>query len=71
METGLRVTPATKEDARVINEVIANSYFYTEDDAEFGFYLFPEEEENYDELEAQIDTLFGGLNVNYRIEGVF
>ena len=71
METGLRVTPATKEDARVINEVIANSDFYTEYDSEFGFYFFPEEEENYDELEAQIDTLFGGLNVNYRIEGVF
>lgn len=64
-------TPATKEDARVINEVIANSDFYTEYDSEFGFYFFPEEEENYDELEAQIDTLFGDLNVNYRIEGVF
>ena len=71
METELRVTPATKEDARVINEVIVNSDFYTEYDSEFGFYFFPEEEENYDELEAQIDTLFGGLNVNYRIEGVF
>ena len=71
METELRVTPATKEDARVINEVIVNSDFYTEYDSEFGFYFFPEEEENYDELEAQIDILFGGLNVNYRIEGVF
>ena len=71
METGLQVTPGTKEDARVINETIANSGFYTEYNSEFGFYFFPEEEENYDELEAQIDILFGGLNVNYRIEGVF
>jgi hypothetical protein len=71
METGLQVTPRTKEDARVINEAIANSDYYTEYNSEFGFYFFPEEEENYDELEAQIDNLFAGLNVNYRIEGVF
>ena len=71
METGLQVTPKTREDARVINEAIADSDFYTEYNSEFGFYLFPEEEENYDELEVQIDNLFSGLNVNYRIEGVF
>ena len=71
METGLQVTPTTKEDARVINEAIANSDFHTEYDSEFGFYFFPEEEENYDELETQIDILFSGLNANYRIEGVF
>ena len=71
METGLQVTPKTREDARVINEAIANSDFYTEYNSEFGFYFFPEEEENYDELEVQIDDLFGVLNVNYRIEGVF
>ena len=71
METGLKVTPKTREDAIVINEAIANSDFYTEYNSEFGFYLFPEEEENYDELEVQIDNLFSGLNVNYRIEGVF
>ena len=71
MKTGLQVTPRTREDARAINEAIANSDFYTEYNSEFGFYLFPEEEENYDELEAQIDNLFAGLNVNYRIEGIF
>ena len=71
MKTGLQVTPKTREDARVINEAIANSDFYTEYNSEFGFYFFPEDEENYDELEAQIDELFDGLNVNYRIEGVF
>ena len=71
METGLQVTPKTREDARFINEAIANSDFYTEYNSEFGFYFFPEEEENYDELEAQIDNLFDVLNVNYRIEGVF
>ena len=71
MKTGLQVTPTTKEDARVINEAIANSDFYAEYNSEFGFYFFPEEEENYDELEVQIDNLFSDLNVNYRIEGIF
>ena len=71
MKTGLTVKPRTREDAIIINEAIANSDFYTEYDSAFGFYLFPEEEENYNELEAQIDNLFAGLNVNYRIEGIF
>jgi hypothetical protein len=71
METGLQVTPRTKEDARVMTEAIAHSDYYTEYNSEFGFYFFPEEEENYDELEAQIDNLFAGLNINYRIEGIF
>ena len=71
METGLNVTPRTQEDSRVINEAIANSDFYTEYNSTYGYYFFPEEEANYDELEAQIHNLFGGLNVNYRIEGIF
>ncbi len=71
METGLQLTPRTTTDARVINEAIANSNFYTEYNSTFGFYFFPEEEENYDDLESQIDNLLADLNVNYRIEGVF
>ena len=71
MEKGLQVTPATREDARIINVAIANSEFYAEYNSEYGFYFFPEKEENYDELEAQIDNLFDELSVNYRIEGVF
>ena len=69
--TGLQVYPKLSRDLALINEAIANSDFYTEYNSEFGFFFFPEEEENYDELEAQIDNLFSGLSVNYRIEGVF
>ena len=68
MGTGLNVTPRTQEDLRVINEAIANSDFYTEYNSTYGYYFFPDEEANHDELEAQIHNLFGGLNVNYRIE---
>ena len=71
METGIQLTPRTTTDARVINEAIANSNFYTEYNSTLGFYFFPEEEENYDDLESQIDNLLADLNVNYRIEGVF
>ncbi|MCE5328938.1 hypothetical protein LLG07_01175 [bacterium] len=69
METGLQLTP--KRNSRVINEIINESNFYTEYNSEFGFYFFPEMEENYDELEAQISDLFQGLDVDYRIEGIF
>lgn len=71
METGLQLTPSTREDAIVINEIIANSDFYAEYNSEFGFYLFPEEEEHYDELEEELNDLFKCLDVNYRIEGIF
>jgi hypothetical protein len=71
METGLQLTPRTTSDKNIIHQAIANSDYYTEYNSEFGFYFFPEEEGNYDELESQIDNLFAGLNVNYRIEGVF
>lgn len=71
METGLQLTPRTREDGRIIHEAISNSDYYTEYNSEFGFYFFPENEENYDELENQIHNLLGGLNVNYRIEGIF
>jgi len=70
IETGLQLTP-TKKDETAIQEVIAASEFYTEWNKEFGFYFFPEEVENYDELENQINNLLDGLNVSYRIEGVF
>lgn len=71
IEMGLQLTPRTTTDASVINEAIANSNFYTEWNKESGFFFFPEEEENYDELEAEIDNLLAGLDVNYRIEGVW
>lgn len=74
IEMGLQLTPA-KESQTAIHEAIAASEFYTEFytefDSEFACYFFPEERENYDALEAALDNLFAGLNVSYRIEGVF
>lgn len=71
METGLQLTPRTREDLRIINEMLQDSEFYTEYNSEFGYFFFPEEEDNYDSLAEQINELFEGVDVRYRIEGIF
>jgi len=71
MEKGLQLTPGTREDLRIINGILQESDFYTEYNAEFGYFFFPEEEDNYDTLEEQINELFEGVDVRYRIEGIF
>lgn len=71
METGLQLTPRTREDLRIINEMLQESDFSAEYNSEFGFFFFPEEEDNYDKLEEQIDELFEGVDVRYKIEGIF
>ena len=71
METGLQLTPRTREDLRIINEILQESEFSTEYNSEFGHFFFPEEEDNYDSLEEQINELFEGVDVRYRIEGIF
>jgi predicted Zn-dependent peptidase len=69
--TGLMLTPRTREDARVISEVIANSDFYAEYNSEFGYYFFEEDEENYDALEEILENMLCDVNADYRIEGIF
>ena len=71
MEKGLQLTPRTREDLRIINDMLQESDFYTEYNSEFGYFFFPEEEDNYDSLEEQINELFEGVDVRYRIEGIF
>ena len=44
---------------------------HAEWDARYGYFLFPEEEDNYDELELEISKQLDKLNINYRIEGIF
>lgn len=69
IESGLMVFPKTREDIRVMNEIIENSDFYAEYNSESGCFIFPEEEEGYDELESELIELFS--DVNHRIEGIF
>jgi hypothetical protein len=71
METGLRLIPFDNWAAKAIDELIQDSEFYAEYDSTYGFFFFPEKEENYDSLELELDRLLSSLDVDYRIEGVF
>lgn len=71
METGLQLTPRTREDLRIINDMINESELYAEYNSEMGYFLFEETPENYDNLEEILDEMFKGAEVNYRIEGIF
>ncbi len=71
METGIIITPRTREDAHVMRQEIAKSDYYAEWDSSTGSFFFPEEEETMCNLEMELDNLFSGSNVNYRVEGVW
>lgn len=70
-ETGLMVVPRTNADANKIKQWVDKSGMYGEWNAREGYFLFPEEEEGFDELEMELTKELDGLGVNYRIEGVF
>lgn len=69
MKKGLNLTARTREDAREISERLNASDLHFEYNSVEGFYFFPEDEEMYGELEAEIEKVLMGLN--YRTEGVF
>jgi hypothetical protein len=70
-ETGLMVVPRTNADANKIKQWVDKSGMYGEWNAREGYFLFPEEEDGFDELEAELTKELDGLGVNYHIEGIF
>jgi len=70
-ETGLMVVPRTNADANKIKQWVDKSGMYGEWNAREGYFLFPEEEEGFDELEMELTKELDGLGVNYHIEGIF
>ena len=70
MKKGLELTPRTTKEASVIKKALEAIYYVTWNASDGSFFL-PEDEENYDELEKEIDNILSSLNVNYRIEGIF
>ena len=70
-ETGLMVVPRTNADANKIQKWVDKSGMYGEWDAKEGYFLFPEEEDGFDELEMELTKELDKLGVDYRIEGVF
>jgi exosome complex RNA-binding protein Csl4 len=69
-ESGLNVIPKNPKDLLKLSKALENSDFYGEL-IDNEYYFFPEEEENYDQLELDLDEFLRRHNINYTIEGVW
>lgn len=70
-ETGLMVIGRTGLDNNKIGEIVDDLGFYAEWNSREGYWLFPEDEENYDDLEMELEKAFRKEGVNARFEGIF
>lgn len=70
-ETGLMVIGRTNSDNNKIGKVIDDEGFHAEWNAREGYWLFPEEEDSYDDLEMELDKLFSKKGIDARFEGIF
>jgi hypothetical protein len=71
IDSGLMVIGKTQTDNDKIGRLIEENDFYAEWNAREGFWFFPEELDNYDELENHLQELFDEEGVDARFEGVF
>lgn len=70
-DSGLYVIGRTQIDNNAIKDVIEEEGFYAEWNARGGYWFFPEEVDNYDELENQLSMIFDKQGINARFEGIF
>jgi hypothetical protein len=70
-ERGLMVFGRTTSDNNAIADMIDNSDFQAEWNAREGYWLFPEDESTYDELELELEREFNERGINARFEGIF
>lgn len=70
-ESGLMVIGRTQSDNTKIGEIVDENDFYAEWNSREGYWLFPEEVENYDDLEETLSDLFEREDINARFEGIF
>lgn len=70
-ETGLMVTGRTSADNNKIGDIADDLGYHAEWNHREGYWLFPEEEDMYDELEAELEKAFTKKKVNARFEGIF
>lgn len=70
-ETGLMVYGRTNLDNNAIQDWLEDSDYSAEWNHREGYWLFPEEEENYDELEKELEKEFRKAKINARFEGIF
>lgn len=70
-ETGLMAFGKTSLDNNKINKWLGKSDYHANWKAGDGYWLFPEIEDSYDELEAELEKEFIKAGINARLEGVF
>jgi hypothetical protein len=70
-ETGLMFIPRTQGGANKMNTALQGSGLSAEWNTREGYFLFPEDEENYDALEVEIQKLADENGIDGRIEGIF
>lgn len=68
---GLIIIGRTQADNNAIGEILDKLDLYGEWNTREGYWLLPEKEENYDELETILDQEFGKRGINARFEGIF
>jgi hypothetical protein len=70
-ESGLMVFGKTNLDNNKIGDWLDDSDYTAEWNAREGYWLFPEEEDGYDALEAELEKAFTKARINARFEGIF
>ena len=70
-EEGLIVRPKDQIHANTLKDAAEDAGFYVEWNAREGYLFFPEKEENYDNLEMELQDLMDENNVQADIEGIF
>ena len=67
-ETGLTFITRGPSDATKMRDALDDSGLHYEWNAREGYFFFPEEEDNYDELELEIQKIADKIRVNGYIE---
>lgn len=70
-ESGLIVVGRTPIDNNAIQDFLDDSDYHAEWNGRGGYYFFPEQEEDYDELERELSIEFNNRGIDARFEGIF
>jgi hypothetical protein len=70
-ESGLMVIGRTQIDNNAIGDVLDELELHGEWNMREGYWILPEDEENYDSLEEMLEQEFATRGINARFEGIF
>ena len=70
-ESGLMVIGRTQIDNNAIGDVLDELELHGEWNMREGYWMLPEDEENYDSLEEMLEQEFATRGINARFEGIF